>query len=139
MLYALLAAVLVAVDQVVKYLVRTHIPLGTSLPFLPGLVELTYVKNTGAAFSIFSDHTWVLTLISAVVAAAIAQHDIRGRQQFRAAAFPVVTPHGPVGGTPAARITERGEHGNNQGRTEDSVNDSGHCSRMDFFFIKIPL
>ena len=72
MLYALLAAVLVAVDQVVKYLVRTHIPLGTSLPFLPGLVELTYVKNTGAAFSIFSDHTWVLTLISAVVAAAIA-------------------------------------------------------------------
>ena len=63
MLYALLAAVLVAVDQVVKYLVRTHIPLGTSLPFLPGLVELTYVKNTGAAFSIFSDHTWVLTFI----------------------------------------------------------------------------
>ena len=72
MLYALLAAVLVAADQVVKYLVRANIPLGTSVPFLPGLVELTYVKNTGAAFSIFSDHTWVLTLISAVVAAAIA-------------------------------------------------------------------
>lgn len=72
MLYALLAAVLVAADQVVKYLVRANIPLGTSVPFLPGLVELTYVKNTGAAFSIFSDHTWILTLISAVVAVAIA-------------------------------------------------------------------
>ena len=28
--------------------------------------------NTGAAFSIFKDHTWLLTIISAVVAAAIA-------------------------------------------------------------------
>ena len=40
MLYALLVAALVAADQIVKYLVRTHIPLGTSVPFLPGLVEL---------------------------------------------------------------------------------------------------
>ena len=67
MLYALLAAVLVAADQVVKYLVRANIPLGTSVPFLPGLVELTYVKNTGAAFSLLAEHTWILTLISVLV------------------------------------------------------------------------
>ena len=30
------------------------------------------MQNTGAAFSIFKDHTWLLTIISAVVAAAIA-------------------------------------------------------------------
>ena len=78
MLYALLAAVLVAADQVVKYLVRTYIPLGTSVPFLPGLVDLTYVQNTGAAFSILSDHTWVLTLISAVVSVVIAAALLRG-------------------------------------------------------------
>lgn len=72
MLYTFLVIILVAVDQIVKFLVRANIPIGTSLPFLPGLVELTYVQNTGAAFSILSGHTWVLTLISAVVAAAIA-------------------------------------------------------------------
>ena len=71
MLYALLVAALVAADQIVKYLVRTHIPLGTSVPFLPGLVELTHWQNTGAAFSILSEHTWLLTLVSAVVAAAL--------------------------------------------------------------------
>ena len=70
-LYFLLAAALVAVDQVVKYLVRAGIPLHTAVDFLPGL-DLTYVQNTGAAFSIFKDHTWLLTIISAVVAAAIA-------------------------------------------------------------------
>ena len=71
MLYALLTAALIAVDQIVKYLVRTHIPVGTSVPFLPGLVELTYWQNTGAAFSLFSDHTWILTIISAAVSAVI--------------------------------------------------------------------
>ena len=55
MLYAILVVLLVAADQLVKILVRANIPLGASMPFLPGLVELTYVQNTGAAFSIFKD------------------------------------------------------------------------------------
>ena len=46
--YFLLSALWVAVDQVVKYLVRTYIPLYASVPFLPGM-DLTYVQNTGAA------------------------------------------------------------------------------------------
>lgn len=72
MSYALFIAALVALDQGVKYLVRAHIPLYGGLPFLPHLVELTYVQNTGAAFSMFSRHTWILTLISLAVAVAIA-------------------------------------------------------------------
>ena len=68
--YFLLSALWVAVDQVVKYLVRTYIPLYASVPFLPGM-DLTYVQNTGAAFSLLSEHTWVLTLLSAVVSLAL--------------------------------------------------------------------
>ena len=56
--YFVLAALLVALDQLVKYLVLTYIPLGGHVPFLPYVVELTYVKNTGAAFSLFAEHTW---------------------------------------------------------------------------------
>ena len=59
-----------AVDQVVKYLVRAGIPLHTAVDFLPGLA-LTYVQNTGAAFSLFSQHTWLLTLISAVMSVVL--------------------------------------------------------------------
>ena len=62
MLYAILAAVLVALDQLVKYLVVQNIPL----------VDLTYVENTGAAFSLFSDHTWILALISLVMSVLLA-------------------------------------------------------------------
>lgn len=69
--YFILAAALVVADQIVKFWVRAAIPLGTHVGFLPGM-DLTYVQNTGAAFSLFSSHTWVLTLLSGVVAVVLA-------------------------------------------------------------------
>ena len=70
--YALLALGLVIVDQVVKYLVLQNIPLGGHVPFIPYLLELTYVQNTGAAFSMFNQHTWMLTVISLVMSLVLA-------------------------------------------------------------------
>ena len=72
MIYAIIAAALVAVDQIVKYLVMTRIPLGEHVPFIPCILDLTYVTNTGAAFSIFSEHTWALALVSLVMSALLA-------------------------------------------------------------------
>lgn len=70
--YAILTVLLVALDQLVKYLVLQNIALGEHVPFIPYLLELTYVQNTGAAFSMFEEHTWVLTLISAVMSVVLA-------------------------------------------------------------------
>ena len=61
----------VVVDQLVKLLVRHNILYRDLHPFLPGL-DLTYVRNTGAAFSMLSSHTWFLALLSAVVGAVLA-------------------------------------------------------------------
>ena len=44
----------VALDQIVKALVVANIPLGGAVEIIPGLIRLTYVRNTGAAFSILS-------------------------------------------------------------------------------------
>ena len=70
--YAVLALLLVLLDQGVKYLVLTKIPLGGHVPFLAHLLELTYVQNTGAAFSILESHTWLLALVSLVMSALLA-------------------------------------------------------------------
>lgn len=70
--YAILMVVLVAIDQLVKYLVLQNIPLGGHVPFIPYLVELSYVQNTGAAFSMFAEHTWVLALVSLAVSLLLA-------------------------------------------------------------------
>ena len=50
----------------------TNIPLGEHVPFIPYILELTYVTNTGAAFSIFSEHTWALALVSLVMSVVLA-------------------------------------------------------------------
>ncbi len=71
-LWYVLAALLILADQEVKLWVRTHMTLGgPALPFLP-FVELLYVENTGAAFSLFHGYTWVLTALSAVMTLVLA-------------------------------------------------------------------
>ncbi len=69
--WLLLSAVLVVLDQLVKDWVQQAIPLYGGKPLLPGVLELTYVQNTGAAFSIFREHTWILALISAIASVVI--------------------------------------------------------------------
>ncbi len=49
---AALAVTVLALDQAVKALVTRSIPLGDSIPLLPGLVSLTHVENTGIAFGL---------------------------------------------------------------------------------------
>ena len=70
--YAILTVILVVLDQVVKHLVLQNIALGEHVPFIPYILDLTYVQNTGAAFSMFEEHTWLLTLVSAVMSVVLA-------------------------------------------------------------------
>ena len=53
MIYAIIAAALVAVDQIVKYLVMTRIPLGEHVPFLPYILDLT--RETSASTQVCSE------------------------------------------------------------------------------------
>ncbi len=78
MSYAILAVILVIMDQLTKHAVRAGIPLGGTKPFIPGILDLTYVQNTGAAFSILRTHTWLLTLTSAVVVLVICYLIVKG-------------------------------------------------------------
>lgn len=49
-----LVAVIVAFDQLTKFIVDRSIPLHHSIPIIEGFFSLTYVRNTGAAFGIFA-------------------------------------------------------------------------------------
>ena len=61
--YSLFAAGIVALDQFTKYLTVANIALYQDVPFIPGLLQLTYVQNTGAAFSSFEGQQWLFALI----------------------------------------------------------------------------
>lgn len=63
MLWSGFAVLVVLADQLVKWLVVQHIPLYSQVAVIPGLFHLTYVRNTGAAFSLFSGMRWLFILI----------------------------------------------------------------------------
>ena len=60
---ALFAAGIVALDQFTKYLTVANIALGQDVPFIPGFLGLTYLQNTGAAFSSFEGQMWLFAVI----------------------------------------------------------------------------
>ena len=70
-LLAVFAAAIVAADQFTKYLTVANIALYEEIPFLPGILKLTYVRNTGAAFSSFEGMQWLFALIFAVFTVAV--------------------------------------------------------------------
>lgn len=72
MAYIILIFTMIILDQALKHWVVATIPLYQHLDFIPSLVSLTYVQNTGAAFSMFSQHTWALTLVSALMSLVLA-------------------------------------------------------------------
>ncbi|MGN1015660.1 MAG: signal peptidase II [Faecousia sp.] len=61
--YFLVTAGVVVLDQIAKYLTVRFIPLYEHIAVLPGVVGLTYVRNTGAAFSSFEGMQWLFALI----------------------------------------------------------------------------
>ena len=71
-LYTAAFLLLLAADQGLKLWVVNHLELYASAPLLPGVVELKYIQNTGGGWSILSEHTWLLSLITALVLAVIS-------------------------------------------------------------------
>lgn len=82
--YCLFAGAIVAADQITKYLVAANIPLQGSVPLLPGIVKLTYVQNTGAAFSSFQGMQWLFGLIFLLFTLAVLYEYFKRPMAFTA-------------------------------------------------------
>ncbi len=61
------AVLLVAADQLIKYLVLESLTKVATLPLIEGVLHLTYVENRGAAFGIFQGQRWILIGVTGVV------------------------------------------------------------------------
>ena len=78
----LVAALIVAADQITKYLVLTGIDLQETVEAIPGLFHLTYVQNTGAAFSSFEGMQWLFLIVFIVFTAAIVWEFAKKKMGF---------------------------------------------------------
>ena len=67
-----LSVLMVVLDQLSKHWARDALTPGETMPFVPGLLQLTLVRNTGAAFSLFRDSSLLLGVLSLVVAVGVS-------------------------------------------------------------------
>lgn len=73
----LIAAVIAALDQWIKWLVVSHMSPGQAIPLWHGVIELLYVQNPGAAWTLFPHQRLPLILVAVVVAGVIVYVDRR--------------------------------------------------------------
>jgi len=83
--------VIVVLDQLTKAVVRSMVPLHASVTVIPGLMDFTHVRNTGAAFGLLNaaDFPFKTVLIGVIAvaalvgvgmyAASLARHEIMAR------------------------------------------------------------
>ncbi|MHC9532644.1 signal peptidase II [Dellaglioa sp. BT-FLS60] len=63
-LYALLALMILVVDQVVKYAVSANIALNTSQTVIPNFFSIANIRNDGAAWSLLAGKQWFFFIVS---------------------------------------------------------------------------
>ena len=79
---AVFAALILAADQITKFLTVSNISLYSKVEFLPGIVSLTYVRNDGAAFSMLEGQQWLFAVVFAVFAVFIIWEFAKKRMPF---------------------------------------------------------
>ena len=80
MVYALftaLAASFLVLDQWFKNWIVINLPLGDTMPFLPGVMQLRTVHNYGAAWSSFSGMKWLLIAVTSAIVLTIFYFVVR--------------------------------------------------------------
>ena len=78
----------VALDQYTKHLARTLLAPVGDVPLWDGILHLTYVENTGAAFGMMKNQRWIFLLFSAVAIIVLSVYAVVERKSSaRWAAF----------------------------------------------------
>lgn len=72
MIWFLLVALIVIADQLIKYFIVSGVQIGDIAFSILNLIDITYVQNRGAAFSILSGNRVLLSLISIIFCIVVA-------------------------------------------------------------------
>jgi len=142
LLLGAVALALYGADQVAKYLIVTQLRPGDLVPVLGQVLQLHYVTNSGAAFSLATGFTWILSIVAVGVVVVIVWFARRIRSLGWACVFGLV-----LGGA-AGNLTDRlfREPGFGVGHVVDfiqvwgfpaifNIADSGIVAAMGLFLI----
>ena len=66
-IYLLIGALLIALDQITKYMVRANMQPGDRIPVIGNWMSIYYVQNTGTAFSMFAGNRFVTIFLTSAL------------------------------------------------------------------------
>ncbi|MDP6265770.1 MAG: signal peptidase II [Candidatus Woesearchaeota archaeon] len=69
-----IAIVVVLIDQITKFLIKTNFELNQTLPLIKNFFHFTYITNFGAGFGILQQQEFILIFISIIVIGVIVYH-----------------------------------------------------------------
>jgi len=85
MLLLAIAAIVIIINQLTKYIVAVNMVEGMSIPIIDEIVHLTFILNPGAAFGLLENNRWFFVGTAIVVLAIIFFY----RREIQAEAKPV--------------------------------------------------
>lgn len=70
MIYYLIIAAVILLDRAAKHVVSSNMQTGDTIPVIENIFHITYVRNTGAAFSMWEEQWSIIVAFPAIVLAA---------------------------------------------------------------------
>ncbi|MGM0124244.1 signal peptidase II [Enterococcus sp. AZ194] len=70
-IYLLLSAAVIGIDQWVKLWTVSNFKLGESQSVIENILSLTYIRNTGAAWSLLEGKMWFFTVVTTIAVIAV--------------------------------------------------------------------
>ena len=108
-LYGVILALGILLDQISKALAVKLLSIRATLPLWEGVLHLTYVENRGAAFGMLKNHRWVFLVFSTLAILLLAVYLFRGVSYMSEKnEMGVYPPLAPLGGIALSMIVSGG-------------------------------
>ena len=76
MIYYIIITAVISVDHIVKHMTTAELTVGATVPVINDVFHITYIQNTGAAFSMWEEQWPVLDTAAVSSACSRSRSDI---------------------------------------------------------------
>lgn len=78
-IYWIISALIIGLDQWVKWLIVDNFALGETKSVIPGILSLNHIRNFGAAWSLLEGKMWFFTVVTIIAVVVILTLMIKNR------------------------------------------------------------
>lgn len=80
-IYWIISALIIGLDQWVKWLIVDNFALGETKSVIPGILSLNHIRNFGAAWSLLEGKMWFFTVVTIIAVVVILTLMIKNRSK----------------------------------------------------------